>query len=78
MFMIIGCGTRLATYGYAVIGIDYEGHGRSGGSRCYIQKFDNIINDCSNFFKSVCGKHPHLDPELVMTMKEWMTLYHKF
>ncbi|KAK9281872.1 hypothetical protein L1049_004779 [Liquidambar formosana] len=48
------CGTTLASAGYAVIGIDYEGHGRSRGARCYIKKFDNIINDCSEFFKSVC------------------------
>ncbi|KAI3861747.1 hypothetical protein MKW92_053082 [Papaver armeniacum] len=49
-----GCGTRLACAGYAVIGIDYEGHGRSRGARCYIKKFSNIVNDCSSFFKSVC------------------------
>lgn len=59
----------MASYGYAVIGIDYEGHGRSKGSRCYIQKFDNIINDCSNFFKSVCGKHLPL-PFLVLSMTD--------
>ncbi|KAI3893338.1 hypothetical protein MKW92_017779 [Papaver armeniacum] len=46
------CGTRLAEYG--VIGIDYEGHGRSRGARCYIKNFSNIVTDCSNFFKSVC------------------------
>ncbi|KAF9606493.1 hypothetical protein IFM89_025768 [Coptis chinensis] len=51
-----GCGTRLACAGYGVIGIDYEGHGRSRGSRCYIKKFDYIVNDCSTFFKSVCGQ----------------------
>ncbi|KAI3885634.1 hypothetical protein MKW92_049630 [Papaver armeniacum] len=48
------CGTRLASAGYGVIGIDYEGHGRSRGARCYIEKFTNIVTDCSNFFKSVC------------------------
>jgi len=47
------CGVRLARAGYAVFGIDYEGHGRSKGSRCYIKKFENIVNDCYNFFKSV-------------------------
>ncbi|XP_059625665.1 caffeoylshikimate esterase [Cornus florida] len=56
-----GCGTRLASYGYAVIGIDYEGHGRSLGARCYIKKFDNIVNDCSNFFKSICGQEEYKD-----------------
>jgi alpha-beta hydrolase superfamily lysophospholipase len=52
----IECGVRLASARYAVFGIDYEGHGRSTGSRCYIKKFENIVNDCDEFFKSVCGK----------------------
>ncbi|KAK3020842.1 hypothetical protein RJ639_045524 [Escallonia herrerae] len=51
-----GCGTKLASYGYAVVGIDYEGHGRSMGARCYIKKFHNIVNDCSDFFKSICAE----------------------
>nr|XP_043610480.1 caffeoylshikimate esterase-like [Erigeron canadensis] len=51
-----GCGTKLASYGYAVFGIDYEGHGRSMGARCYIKKFDNIISDCCNYFKLISGK----------------------
>ncbi|XP_056166105.1 caffeoylshikimate esterase-like [Syzygium oleosum] len=50
------CGTRLARAGFGVFGIDYEGHGRSMGARCYIKKFDNIINDCDDFFKSVCAQ----------------------
>ncbi|KAJ6880003.1 caffeoylshikimate esterase-like isoform X1 [Populus alba x Populus x berolinensis] len=50
------CGVRLASARYAVFGIDYEGHGRSTGSRCYIKKFENIVNDCDEFFKSVCGE----------------------
>ncbi|KAG4394008.1 hypothetical protein GLYMA_03G214800v4 [Glycine max] len=47
------CGVRLACAKYAVFGMDYEGHGRSEGARCYIKKFDNIVNDCYDFFKSV-------------------------
>ncbi|KAK2364677.1 alpha/beta-Hydrolases superfamily protein [Trifolium repens] len=47
------CGVRLACAKYAVYGIDYEGHGRSEGVRCYIKKFNNIVNDCYDFFKSV-------------------------
>ncbi|KAJ8492075.1 hypothetical protein OPV22_013796 [Ensete ventricosum] len=50
-----GCGTKLAAVGFGVFGLDYEGHGRSMGARCYIKKFDNIIADCDWFFKSVCG-----------------------
>uniref|UniRef100_A0A5B7BDN6 Putative caffeoylshikimate esterase isoform X1 n=1 Tax=Davidia involucrata TaxID=16924 RepID=A0A5B7BDN6_DAVIN len=56
-----GCGTRLASYGYTVIGIDYEGHGRSMGARCYIKKFDSIVSDCSHFFKSVCAQEEYRD-----------------
>ncbi|PWA77476.1 alpha/beta-Hydrolases superfamily protein [Artemisia annua] len=54
-----GCGTKLASYGYAVFGIDYEGHGRSMGARCYIKKFDNIVTDCSNYFKSIAGQEDY-------------------
>ncbi|XVE73332.1 hypothetical protein DITRI_Ditri11bG0109200 [Diplodiscus trichospermus] len=55
------CGTRLAAAGYAVFGIDYEGHGRSKGARCYIKKFENIVNDCSDFFKSICAQEDYRD-----------------
>ncbi|AES61771.1 putative 2-acylglycerol O-acyltransferase [Medicago truncatula] len=47
-------GEKLASAGYAVFGMDYEGHGHSAGVRCYITKFDNVVNDCSNFYKSIC------------------------
>jgi len=57
---IPGCGIRLACAGYAVIGMDYEGHGKSKGARCYIKKFENIVNDCYNFFKSVSGRSTNL------------------
>ncbi|KAI3937246.1 hypothetical protein MKW92_051295 [Papaver armeniacum] len=53
------CGTRLASAGYGVIGIDYQGHGRSSGARCYIENFSNIVTDCSNFFKSVCDEEKY-------------------
>ncbi|OAY61824.1 caffeoylshikimate esterase isoform X1 [Manihot esculenta] len=55
------CGIRLARARYAVFGIDYEGHGRSSGSRCYIKKFENIVNDCNEFFKSVCVEKYYSD-----------------
>lgn len=50
------CGTRLAAAGFAVFGMDYEGHGRSMGARCYIKKFDNIVNDCYDFFTIISSK----------------------
>ena len=50
------CGIKMAAAGYGVFGIDYEGHGKSMGTRCYIQKFDNLVADCEQFFKSICSK----------------------
>ncbi|XP_022155323.1 caffeoylshikimate esterase [Momordica charantia] len=56
-----GCGHRLATSGYAVFGMDYEGHGRSSGARCYIKKFENIVADCYNFFTSISVQEEYRD-----------------
>nr|GMD72933.1 caffeoylshikimate esterase-like isoform X1 [Ipomoea batatas] len=56
---ITDVGIKLASHGYAVFGIDYEGHGRSMGARCYIESFDNIVKDCSLFFKSVCAQEEY-------------------
>jgi acylglycerol lipase len=55
--MPLEIGEKLASAGYAVFGMDYEGHGRSAGVRCYITKFDNVVNDCSSFYKSICGNN---------------------
>ncbi|GJM88373.1 hypothetical protein PR202_ga04428 [Eleusine coracana subsp. coracana] len=52
--LLAACGIKLATAGYGVFGIDYEGHGKSMGARCYIQKFDNLVADCDRFFQSIC------------------------
>lgn len=56
-----GCGHRLANSGYAVFGIDYEGHGRSSGARCYIKKFENIVADCYAFFTSIAVEEEYRD-----------------
>ncbi|KAF8765866.1 hypothetical protein HU200_008384 [Digitaria exilis] len=55
VFLCHECGIKMATAGYGVFGIDYEGHGKSMGIRCYIQKFDNLVADCDQFFKSICA-----------------------
>ncbi|XP_012700740.1 caffeoylshikimate esterase-like [Setaria italica] len=54
-WLLAACGIKLATAGYGVFGIDYEGHGKSMGARCYIQKFENLVADCDRFFKSICA-----------------------
>lgn len=51
------CGIRMASAGYAVFGMDYEGHGRSKGARCYIKKFGNIVNDCYDYYTSISGTY---------------------
>lgn len=53
--LIAECGMRLAAAGYGVFGMDYEGHGKSMGARCYIRSFRRLVDDCSHFFKSICG-----------------------
>ncbi|OAY71912.1 Caffeoylshikimate esterase, partial [Ananas comosus] len=50
-------GIRLAKAGYAVYGMDYEGHGKSSGLQGYIPNFDDLVGDCSTYFMSVCEKH---------------------
>lgn len=48
-------GTRLAKAGYAVYGIDFEGHGKSSGLGGLISCFDDIVSDCANYFSTICG-----------------------
>ncbi|KAM0941293.1 putative 2-acylglycerol O-acyltransferase [Dioscorea sansibarensis] len=50
-----GTGTQLAKAGFEVHGMDYEGHGKSSGLQGYIPNFDNLVDDCSNYFISICG-----------------------
>lgn len=47
-------GTRLAKAGYAVYGIDFEGHGKSSGLGGLISCFDDIVSDCANYFSTIC------------------------
>ncbi|KAJ9160022.1 hypothetical protein P3X46_025463 [Hevea brasiliensis] len=47
---------RLAKEGFAIYGIDYEGHGKSAGLQGYVDNMDNIIDDCTSHFTSICEK----------------------
>ncbi|KAM0853527.1 hypothetical protein ACQ4PT_051021 [Festuca glaucescens] len=46
-------GTRLAQAGYAVYGVDYEGHGKSEGLQGYIPSFNVLVADCDTVFAAV-------------------------
>jgi len=53
---------RLVHSGFAVYGIDHEGHGKSSGSKGYISNFSAVVKDCSDHFKSVCGEDEAVNP----------------
>ena len=57
MDLLSDTGVRLAKAGYAVSGIDCEGHGKSAGTRCYIKNFDDLVMDSVTFFRSVAGTY---------------------
>ncbi len=59
-FHFAGTGIRLAQAGYAVFGLDVEGHGKSDGLQAYIPSFNNIVDDTISYFKSVRGLFIHL------------------
>uniref|UniRef100_A0A7N0TZW3 Serine aminopeptidase S33 domain-containing protein n=1 Tax=Kalanchoe fedtschenkoi TaxID=63787 RepID=A0A7N0TZW3_KALFE len=46
-------GIRLAAAGYAVYGIDYEGHGKSAGLMGFVDNMDCVVNDCAEHFVKV-------------------------
>ena len=56
-----GTGERLARAGYAVYGLDYEGHGRSDGLQGYVPDFELLVQDCDDYFTSVVRSQPNED-----------------
>lgn len=51
-----GTGTRLAKAGFAVYGIDIEGHGKSSGLQGYIPCFNDVVIDCDYHFTIISQK----------------------
>eukprot|EP00245_Coleochaete_scutata_P007200 TRINITY_DN22326_c0_g1_i1.p1 TRINITY_DN22326_c0_g1~~TRINITY_DN22326_c0_g1_i1.p1 ORF type:complete len:317 (+),score=43.20 TRINITY_DN22326_c0_g1_i1:103-1053(+) len=45
--------TKFANRGFGFYSIDYEGHGKSEGLRCYLPKLDDVADDCIQYFDSV-------------------------
>ncbi|KAJ0245770.1 Alpha/beta-Hydrolases superfamily protein [Hirschfeldia incana] len=45
--------SKFAKEGFGVYGIEYEGHGRSGGLNVYIDNFDLLIDDVYSHFSKI-------------------------
>uniref|UniRef100_A0A803MVP7 Serine aminopeptidase S33 domain-containing protein n=1 Tax=Chenopodium quinoa TaxID=63459 RepID=A0A803MVP7_CHEQI len=51
--------TRLVKAGYGVYGIDFIGHGKSGGLQGYVPSFEKLVQDCSDHFTKIAD---HIKP----------------
>jgi alpha-beta hydrolase superfamily lysophospholipase len=58
-----GCYANLTSYfvpkGYAVYSYDHQGHGKSEGLRCYIERFSDYLDDLKTFVDMVCHEQGH-------------------
>ncbi|KAJ0908587.1 putative 2-acylglycerol O-acyltransferase [Helianthus annuus] len=43
--------------GIRVYGIDNQGHGKSDGIKGFISHFNDLVEDCSQFFTSICERN---------------------
>lgn len=46
--------------GWAVYGLDHRGHGRSGGRRAHLDRYDDWLADFDAFRRVVLARHPDL------------------
>jgi acylglycerol lipase len=52
--------SRLVEKGFAVYALDHRGHGRSGGPRANIERFDYVVSDLGAFVGRAQRHHPGL------------------
>lgn len=53
-------GKALTDAGYALVGFDLRGHGRSGGARGHTPSLDAYMQDIRSFFKYLVTRYPDL------------------
>jgi alpha-beta hydrolase superfamily lysophospholipase len=54
-----------ALRGAAIHAYDHRGHGRSGGPRCHVGRFDEFVDDLLGVLGSIRAQHPELPLTLV-------------
>jgi alpha-beta hydrolase superfamily lysophospholipase len=50
----------LARAGFEVHAYDHQGHGRSGGPRCHVRRFEHLLDDLEGFVAAVRAERPPL------------------
>ncbi len=53
-------GTQLASAGSAVHAYDQQGHGKSGGVRCHVRRFEHLVDDLEGFIATVRAERERL------------------
>lgn len=53
-------GKTMTDVGYALVGFDLRGHGRSGGTRGHFPSLESIMQDIRQFFKYLVQRYPDI------------------